>query len=409
MRTIYPSILVAVICGGLLGPACQLPPESLSDPQKESMVGGPAPGFNSGGALQILEGKDLALSSLLGQTVVFEFWATWCGPCVRIIPHWNGLVEKLSGKPISFISISADEDEDRLRGFLKTTPMRGVSAWDPDQEWFKAYQATPIPHTVIVDSAGRIAGITSPSNLTVAVLEKIMEGTPVNLPQKETIEANLEWDRTEIKWEDGIAPLTQVLIKPVSAMGTAASMYSPGSNRLVADGIFLKALIHLAFEVSPPYCDYRLFQSEQQYRVSAIVPKGQESRLLPLLRESLKSSFGLSVYWENQEKEVLVLKRLPREKSELRPSQAAKSSFWFMRGTLHGTKQTMESLCHAVAEWIGLPVIDETGLSGQYDWELPYQPGDPNVLIAALRKELGLVAEKSRRPIQVLVVENSGK
>lgn len=340
--------------------------------------------------------------------MVLDFWATWCGPCVRVIPHWNELVEKFSGKPIVFISISADEDEDRLREFLKTTPMRGVSAWDPDQEWFKAYQATPIPHTVIVDSTGRIAGITSPSNLTVAVLEKVMEGTPVRLPQREAIEANLEWDRTEIKWEDGIAPLTQVIIKPVSGMGTAASMYSPGSNRLVADGIFLKALIHLAFETSPPYCDYRLSQSDQRYRVSAIVPRGQESRLLPLLRESLKSSFGLSVYWETQEKEILVLRQLPREKSEFRPSQAEKSSFWFMRGTLHGTKQTMESLCHAVAERIGLPVIDETGLSGQYDWELPYQPGDPSVLIGALRKNLGLEAERSHREIQVLVVEESG-
>ena len=184
---------------------------------------------------------------------------------------------------------------------------------------------------------------------------------------------------------------------------------SPGSNRFVADGLILESLILAAYETIPPYLDYRLPHSKQKCRVSAIVPEGQESRLLLLFRESLKASFGLSVYWEAQEKEVLVLKQLPSAKSKLRPSQAEKSIFWFARGTLHGTKQTLKRLCLAVAGRIGLPVIDETGLSGQYDWELPYQPGDPSVLIAALRKELGLEAERSRRQIQVLVVENSGQ
>ena len=405
MRRIATSVLVAVLWGGFTVFPSQLPPKTLPDPKKELMVGDVAPGFNSGGALQTLEGEGLEFSTFRGQTVVLEFWATWCVPCIGVIPHLNELAEKLSGKPITFISISNDEDKPRLREFLKKTPVPGISAWDPDRKWFKAYQGVGIPHTVIVDAGGRIAGITSPWNLTVEVLEKIMDGIPINLPPKEASEVSLDWDR---KWDDGIEPLTQVIIKPVSATGSA-SMYSPGSNRFVADGLVLELLIRLAYEIPTPYLDYRLPHSKRQYRVSAIVPKGQETRLLPLLRESLKSSFGLSIYWETQEKEVLVLKQSPGEKSGLRPSRAEKSASWIVRGSLHGTKQTLERLCLAVAEWIGIPVVDETGLSGQYDWELPYQPGDPSVLIAALRKELGLEAERSRRQIQVLVVENSGQ
>ena len=67
----------------------------------------------------------------------------------------------------------------------------------------------------------------------------------------------------------------------------------------------------------------------------------------------------------------------------------------------------MEELCVAVADLIDLPVVAETRLSGQYDWELPFQPGDPDVLIASLRKRLGLAAERARRQIQVLVVEKA--
>ena len=404
MRTVSTRGLVSVLWVGFAA-ACQMPSETLPERQKDPMVGEIAPGFHSGGALQTLEGEDLKFSTLRGKTVVLEFWATWCIPCIRVIPHLNDLAAKLSGKPIAFVSVSTDEDKPRLSEFLKKTPTPGISAWDPDRKWFNAYQGIGIPHTVIVDAAGRIAGVTSPWNLSVEVLEKIMAGIPVNLPQKEASEVSLDWDRN---WVDGIEPLTQVIIKSVSATGSA-SMYPPGSNRFVADGLFLETLIRLAYEAPPPYVDYRLPHQERQYRVSAIVPKGQETRLLPLLREALKSSFGLSIYWETQEKEVLVLKQLPGKKSGLTPSRAEKSASWPVRGTLHGTMQTMENLCLAVAEWIELPVVDETGLSGKYDWELPYQPGDPSVLIGALNKELGLEAKRSPRQIQVLVVENSGQ
>ena len=199
--------------------------------------------------------------------------------------------------------------------FLKTTPMRGISAWDPDQKWFKAYEARPIPHTVIVDSAGRIVGVTSLAKLTVEVLEKIIGGVAFHLPPKEVFAANVDWDRTEIIWEDGIEPLLQVIIKPASATGSALR-YSPGSNRLAGDGMRLKALIYEAYETSPSYLDYRLPHSTQGYRVSALVPPGQEARLLPLFREALKASLGLSIRWETQEKEVLVLKQLPGEKKQ---------------------------------------------------------------------------------------------
>ena len=408
MQRITTSVVVSVLLGGVPAATAQLPPETSPDPQKESIVGDLAPGFSSREALQILEGEDLEFSSLRGNTVVFEFWATWCGPCIRAIPHLNELVERFSGKPITFISISTDEDKSRISEFLKKTPMLGILAWDPDRKWFKAYQGVYLPHTVIVDSVGRIAGITSPENLTVEVLEKIMDAIPVNLPPKETFEANLDWDRTKITWEDGIEPLTQVIIKPVSTTG-AALMYYPGSNRLVADGLTLEPLILAAYETIPPYLDYRLPHSKRKYRVSVIVPQGQETRLLPLFRESLKTSFGLSIHWETQEKEVLVLKQLPDEKSRLRLSQAEQSVFWSSRGTIHGTKETLARLCLAAASRIGLPVLDETGLVGQYDWELLYQPGDPSVLIDGLRKGLGLEAERSRRQIQVLVVESSGQ
>ena len=37
--------------------------------------------------------NDLSWKALKGQALVLEFWATWCGPCIGAIPHFNELAE----------------------------------------------------------------------------------------------------------------------------------------------------------------------------------------------------------------------------------------------------------------------------------------------------------------------------
>ena len=55
--------------------------------------------------------------------VVVDFFATWCGPCQREIPHLQKLEEKYHGKDIYFVSISCDNNkkawENRVRAGLK--------------------------------------------------------------------------------------------------------------------------------------------------------------------------------------------------------------------------------------------------------------------------------------------------
>ena len=51
------------------------------------------------------------------------------------------------------------------------------------------------------------------------------------------------------------------------------------------------------------------------------------------------------------------------------------------------------------------PVLDETGLVGQYDWEFAYDPGNPESLLDAVRQKLGLQITAARRTIEVLVAQ----
>ena len=67
----------------------------------------PDPAFKS------LDGKTHKLSSLHGQVVVVNFWATWCGPCQEELPRLKEIAASYAGKPVSFVYISIDEPKDR--------------------------------------------------------------------------------------------------------------------------------------------------------------------------------------------------------------------------------------------------------------------------------------------------------
>lgn len=65
------------------------------------------------------QGKQCKLSDLFGEVLYIDFWATWCGPCCRQIPHMEKLVENMKdARGIRFVSISCDSDVDAWKAKL---------------------------------------------------------------------------------------------------------------------------------------------------------------------------------------------------------------------------------------------------------------------------------------------------
>ena len=66
-------------------------------------------------AFKTLDGQTRKLSSLHGQILVVNFWATWCGPCQEELPRLALIAASYAGKPVSFVFISIDATKDRAK------------------------------------------------------------------------------------------------------------------------------------------------------------------------------------------------------------------------------------------------------------------------------------------------------
>ena len=71
------------------------------------IAGKPAPEIDGVG----FDGKPLKLSDYRGKVVVLVFWGTWCGPCMREVPHERELAERLKDKPFAVLGVNCDDDE----------------------------------------------------------------------------------------------------------------------------------------------------------------------------------------------------------------------------------------------------------------------------------------------------------
>lgn len=112
--------------------------------------------------LTTMKGDSIQLSSLYGKILYIDFWATWCGPCVKETPYLADLVSRLrDNDAISIISISLDDTEEPWLEKLNSDSQ--MITWpqyhlDTDQakDFLSKLNLNSIPRFVIVDRDGTI-------------------------------------------------------------------------------------------------------------------------------------------------------------------------------------------------------------------------------------------------------------
>jgi len=246
---------------------------------------------------------------------------------------------------------------------------------------------------------GRIIGATLPESITTHVLREVLAGNKPVLPPKEGIPSDLEWDDHSIEWQDGVAPSMYAIIKPIK---TTTSGAWPRPGHITADGVPLQVLVQIAYQTDNYHIDWRMPKDDQIYRAAFRVPEERKERLLPYMRQTLKDLFGMQARWENQDRDVYVLRHIQAH-AALPQSRAETELVQMIRGKITLRRQPVSKLCQSLTNSLQVVVMDETRMDGYYDFDVPYQPGQPFVTTQAL-KDIGLELVKARRNLQVLVV-----
>lgn len=72
------------------------------------------------GELTTFSSGKLNLQQLEGKIIIFNFWASWCAPCIEEVPSLISLVA--ADSEIVVIAVSGDQNKDDISAFLKSFP-----------------------------------------------------------------------------------------------------------------------------------------------------------------------------------------------------------------------------------------------------------------------------------------------
>jgi len=212
-----------------------------------------------------------------------------------------------------------------------------------------------------------------------------------------------------------------------------AGFYGTPGGRVFL-GVNVRMLVEYAFDLrdfqvagGPEWVNAGWSISEW-YDINAVPPDSSASRKIPvanaeptseqraMLRSVLRERFGFRYHMEMREGEVYFLVRGAKKLalSEPKHPDGDPRAIVFMKqggivdGEAEGTNTTMDYVAARLSERLRIPVINQTGISGSYDFYLP--PSDPEnrdmaTAVISVMDRLGLKLKKGRGAVETLVID----
>lgn len=381
--------------------------------------------------------KKVQLSDFKGKLLILDFWATWCSPCVAMMPKMEYLQRKFSGK-VQFISITNQKEKDVLPFVSKLDAQyRGEIPIVTDDRLFSRYfPHVFLPHYVWIDSEGKVLAITDAKEINEEKIEAAVRSDSILTFQRKR-DYRIPYDgKLPLFVEENGGKAPQILFRSIltphqfglSSTFTRLPMTDTTVVRLTFTNMTLATLFSFSKggkdgAYSPK--NWRFFVQDTSRLVSTgdrrdwylkntycyelILPKTLDSVKYSIMDKEISRLFPqYSVTVEKSEVDVLALVRTNevdkiKSKGGIPKSQFNAVGFELENATI---KWITVQLGTVYLQNYPLPVVDDTGYTGMVDIKIDANLSDVNALNIALAK-YGLELQKKKKEIEVLVFRDT--
>ncbi len=112
-----------------------------------------------------IDGQQMKLSDFKGKVVYIDFWASWCGPCMRELPATKKVKEHFKDKDVVFLNVSIDEDMNAWKKAIEKNNITGIHTCEPGgwkNRVAQLYGVNSVPSYFLIDRNGKFASENTP-------------------------------------------------------------------------------------------------------------------------------------------------------------------------------------------------------------------------------------------------------
>jgi thiol-disulfide isomerase/thioredoxin len=382
--------------------------------------------------------KTAKFSDHKGKLVILDFWATWCSPCVAMIPKMEALQKQFS-KDLQFLSITyqtATEVNvlfDKLAKHQQIKPT--ILLVTADESFHQLFPHRELPHYVWIDGNGKVVAITGHTEVNETNIKKLIGQPRLTLKTKDD-EASVDYNAQQPLFVNGNGGNGETVLAR-----TTFAAYSPGighgwqlSNedktqpwKFTARNLTIKQLYQFAYrdmdnftnnrvivrakdpvELTPDKNDMRAWVRSHSYCYELILPKQNELKAYDIVKDDLKTY--LPRYQASVEKIDTKCLALIRTSQTDKLKTTGKTGL--VQFDTYGCRLENTYLSHLVdrlssfyMQKSALPIVNATNYEGRIDLSLEANLGDLTSVNKALEKYDLQFVERTI-PINMLVISS---
>lgn len=123
----------------------------------------PAPSALMTADFKLIDGGKFKLEDAKGKVILFNLWATWCGPCRAEMPELVELQDKYRDQGLEIVGLNVDDETpEKVNPFVEEMKLNYKVGWSDEEttkEFMRISRRTEIPQSFLIDREGRVNGV----------------------------------------------------------------------------------------------------------------------------------------------------------------------------------------------------------------------------------------------------------